>query len=455
LNRSLRGRLLAILSVTVLLAWLATAFFSYLDAKREIGAMLDAQLAESAVLLLALVGHAPGAEAVPALQEGPGGGVLYQVWAGERLLLRSPSAPAAPLSAAWQGYSDVVYEGARWRVFVTGDAPSGLSVQIAQSEAIRAALAESVASHLMHPLVIALPVLAVLIWLSVGWGLAPLGRLARELASREAENLEPLSARGVPREVLPLTESLNALFARITDLLERERRFTADAAHELRTPLAAIQTHAEVALAARSDEERRCALANVVRGIDRAARLVEQLLILARLDPQRAAAPADAVRLQSIAAQCIAEAASAAAEKGVDLGLVGGESEDDVIAGHADLLGILVRNLVDNAVRYSPRGGQVDVTVRREAGRLVLSVADAGIGIPPEERGRVLERFYRVLGSGEEGSGLGLSIVARVAALHDASIEFGEGLGGRGLTVRVAFPLAERASLKVPLSGAF
>ncbi|MCC6656772.1 MAG: hypothetical protein IT512_01160, partial [Rhodocyclaceae bacterium] len=286
----------------------------------------------------------------------------------------------------------------------------------------------------------ALPALALLVWLAVGAGLAPLAGVAREVARRDPDNLAPLDPGRSPREVLPLVAALNALFGRLKDSLEQERRFTADAAHELRTPLAAVKTQAQVALGATGEAERSRALANVVAGTDRASRLVEQLLVLARLDPQTALPTGQPVDLHELARQGVAELAPAAAAKGVEMGLAPGEATP--VAGDAVLLAVLLRNLLDNAVRYTPSGGEVEVSVGRTSGGASLAVVDSGPGIPEAERGKVCERFHRLLGSGEDGSGLGLSIVRRIADLHRATVVLGEGPGGRGLRVEVTFPAA-------------
>jgi two-component system sensor histidine kinase QseC len=235
---------------------------------------------------------------------------------------------------------------------------------------------------------------------------------------------------------VPLVEGLNRLLARVSASLDNERRFTADAAHELRTPLAAIKTQAQVARGAATDDARLRALDNVVTGCDRAAHLVQQLLTLARLEPEQTRSR-ERCDLRDIAAATIAELAPAAIAKGVDIQL-----EDGVpvaVPCESALVGILMRNLIDNAVRYSLSGGVVRIEVVETAGGAEFSVADQGPGIAPEQREQVWERFYRVLGSGETGSGLGLSIVKRIADLHGAETTLGEGVGGKGTRVTVAF----------------
>ena len=441
---SLRRRLLALLSSTVLLAWAATALFSYFDARHEIGEMLDAHLAQSAGLIAAQLEHE--------IDNGSGGTVprqysqerkiAFQVWDRSKALrLRSASAPGTRLSGRDEGFADAVIDGKRWRVYSRRDESGRYVVQVGERYALRDELAESVAGHLMHPLAVALPVLALLIWFAVGAGLAPLGRLAAEVGRRAPDNLAPLEESNTPREVRPLLAALNTLFARVGASFEQERRFTADAAHELRTPLAAVKTQAQVAQGAIDAQERERALAQVVAGADRAAHLVEQLLMLARLDPQTALAQARPVSLRALAEECVAAQAPAAVRKNVETGVVAGD--EGRVAGDGTLLAVLLRNLVDNAARYTPPGGAIEVSVSRVEGTVFLCVTDSGPGIPEAERSRVFERFYRVLDSGEEGSGLGLSIVKRIADLHRARIVLDAGPGGRGLRVSVAFPAAE------------
>ncbi|MEZ5614185.1 MAG: ATP-binding protein [Rhodocyclaceae bacterium] len=438
---SLRRRLLVLLLGTVLAAWLATALFTYFDARHEIGEMLDTHLAQSAGLIAAQLEHEiedDREEAVPR-QYKYERKIAFQVWDRKgRLLLRSASAPESRLQSRPEGYGDAVIDGKRWRIFSRWDERRHYLVQVGERYEFREELAQSVAGHLLHPLYFALPALALLIWLAVGAGLAPLAGVAREVARRAPDNLAPLDAGRSPREVLPLVGALNALFARLKDSLEQERRFTADAAHELRTPLAAVKTQAQVALGARDEAERGRALENVVAGADRAARLTEQLLVLARLDPQTALAPGQRVDLQALAEQGVAETASAAAAKSVELGLAAGAAAP--VPGDAVLLAVLLRNLLDNAVRYTPPGGEAEVSVQSVPDAVLLTVTDNGPGIPPDERASAFERFRRVLGSGEEGSGLGLSIVRRIADLHRAAVSLETGPGGRGLKVEVRFP---------------
>lgn len=439
-SASLRRRLLVWLMGATLLAWSAALFLSYRGASHEIDEVLDAHLAQSAALLMAQLAHEPeeiDTEHVPVLHR-HGRYVVFQIWdAAGRLHLHSANAPDVPLCPPRAGYADCITDGTRWRVFSAWNGDRSLLVQVGEDAGVRAEAARKVAAGLLRPLLIALPVLALIILWGVRQGLRPLARLGREVERRDPANLEPLPGPA-PAEVAPLVAALNGLFARMRTLLENERRFTADAAHELRTPLAAIRTQAQVARAAGGEAERLHALDRVVAGCDRAAHLVEQLLLLARLE---AGPPASLVLcpLRALAAQAIADVAAEAVRKGVELELA--EGPEIEVRGASEPLRILMRNLIDNAVRYSPSGSQVRVLVARQASEAVFSVTDEGPGIPPAQRAAVWQRFHRVLGSGEAGSGLGLSIVQRIAELHGARTSMEDGPGGRGLRVAVAFPL--------------
>lgn len=441
MRTSLRRRLMGLLSGAVLLAWLATAWFSYSDARAQIGAMLDGQLRLSAELIAQQLGAEVGQSgAAPlSLRGGPDARMAYQVWDRHAVLRqRSANAPQTRLSTLDLGFFEIDLEGQRWRVYSHAVPDGRYVVQVAERHTLRDELAQSVANHLLHPLAVALPVLGLLIWLSVTAGLLPLGAVATQVQRRAPDNLAPLPDHAVPREVAPLVDALNALFERLRTSFEQERRFTADAAHELRTPLAALKTQAQVAQAAASQQELRRALDQIVVGADRATHLVEQLLMLARLDPQASLPAAEPLSLPQLARACIAQLASMAADRDVDLAQEA--PQEAMIRGDATLLAVLLRNLLDNAIRHAPAGTEVEVTVAPAPSGVSLRVRDQGPGIAEHERQRVLDRFYRVDGVSGEGSGLGLSIVRRIVELHGATMSLKPGVAGRGLTVEVLFP---------------
>jgi len=453
---SVKRRLLFMLLAAVTAAWLITVLMSYRDARRQVDALLDAHLAQSAALLAAQVG-----EEFHERDEGEEEGeeidaddlthlhqysrqVVFQIWQdGRQLLLHSANAPRERLAAQEKGFSDAVHDGERWRVFSLWSGAGRPLIQVGERHEVRDRIVGSITRHLLQPLLIALPGLAVLIWLGVTRALKPLTVLSAQITQRDSENLTPLEATEAPVEVAPLVESLNRLFARVRASLDDERRFTADAAHELRTPLAALKVQAQVAQAATTDSERRRALDNVIVGCDRAAHLVEQLLTLARLEPGRPGGHWQRCDLRALAAATLAELAPLALRKHIELELDPGPPAP--VDGNPDLLRILLRNLVDNAVRYSPNSRVVRLVVTPERTRVALSVTDQGPGLAPEEREKVWRRFYRILGSGETGSGLGLSIVKRITDVHQATVSLDEGDHGQGLRVTVIFRHPEPA----------
>jgi two-component system sensor histidine kinase QseC len=291
------------------------------------------------------------------------------------------------------------------------------------------------------PMAGALPLLALAIWWAVRRGTAPLRSLSRTLAERPPQALAPVQLDDAPAEMQPLVAALNQLLERIGAMVAAERRFTADAAHELRTPIAAIRTQAQVALAEADDDARRHALRATLAGCDRATRLVEQLLTLSRLEAG-AAPPLAPVDLGALAQRVVAELAPGAIARGQTLGL---DLPPDTlrVPGNDTLLGALLRNLVDNALRYSPAGAEVRVAVAQAAGQVQLLVDDSGPGLAEAEQARLGERFFRVLGSGQSGSGLGWSIVRRIAAAHGATVAVGRSAALGGLAVTVGWPAGD------------
>lgn len=298
----------------------------------------------------------------------------------------------------------------------------------------RTGLAGKITFLALFPLLLILPILAGLLWWVIAASLRPLVRLTQAVASRQPDNLAPLDV-AAPSEVVPLIERLNHLFARTGKLIENERRFTADAAHELRTPIAAIKAQLQVTKGAQDTVGQQHALDNAIQGCNRATHLIEQLLTLARLESANTSSLQDC-SLPILAAEVIADMAPDALAAGVSLELL--ESENITVKGLPALLQIMLRNLLDNAVRYTPAGTQVQVAVFRKQGKAVLSVTDNGPGLPAEELANITRRFYRALGTGAEGSGLGLSIVQRIAEIHRAELQFES--AGQGLSILVEFP---------------
>lgn len=446
---SLRMRLLFILLVTGMSILGATLTLSYQDARHELDEIFDAQLAGSARMLLAQATHELNeageepSDLEAELQHHPyERHVTFQIWSeeGELLFRSSPSTPQEPLSLLDQGFSSRELNGEPWRIFARWDRHHRLQIHLGQKEHVRQELATAVTRHVWLPLMVGLPLLGLFTWLGLGVGLRPLARLTGEITRRSPDRLEPLVTGPLPPELSPVVEALNALLARLQRALSAERQFTSDAAHELRTPLAGLKMQAQLAQRADSGELRAKALEGVLSAVDRMTHLVSQLLTLARLDPEASARPTGICSLKAVAEAVVAELAPSAFDRGLELSLEG-EAEGQV-SGDEALLRVLLRNLVDNAIRYSPPEGRIQVEVLEEPERVGWRVMDQGPGIPLEERVRVLDRFYRVPGTGADGSGLGLAIVRRVVELHGATLILGDAEGSQGLSVEVWLPRA-------------
>lgn len=439
--RSLRRRLLVTLLAAVATVTLAAAFFVYRLARQEIDAIFDYHLRQIA---LTLRDRAPG----PGEVAGGAGGAfdfVIQIWDrdGTRLYLSKPGT-GLPENAAL-GFATVPSRAGDWRVYSADLA--GLIIQVAQPLRVRQELAVAAAWRTLAPVLLIVPLLALLVWNIVGRALAPLNRLAREVGSRTPAALEPIPEAGAPEEAVPLVHSLNELLGRLGGALVAQRAFVADAAHELRTPLAALELQAQLVARAPDAAERAAALAELRAGLWRMTHVVQQLLTLARAEPDAAAAFAgESVSLSELVAQTIADHALLAEAKRIDLGAAR-VADDAVVQGDPAALRTLLANLVDNAIRHSPEGGRVDVDAGLLAGRPYLEVSDHGPGIREAERERVFDRFYRRGGGSDSGSGLGLAIVKAIAERHAASVALGDTPGG-GLTVRVEFSV--RSELQKP-----
>ena len=432
---SLRARLLAWLLAGVVLVGAAGGWIVYRNALSEADAFFDYHLRQTALILrdqpveYLLAPQFPPADAAYDF--------VVQVWSldGVRVYLSRPHAVLPQITTL--GFATVATSEGRWRVF--GVQALTKVIQVAQPMSVRQQRAAELALQTLKPFALLLPVLALLIWLAVGHALEPLQRLTALVKARRVNALESLPDTRLPDEVQPLIGALNDLLARLRAALERERAFMADAAHELRTPLTALHLQTGMLARASGDAERAAAMETLSAGVQRAIRLVEQMLALARQEP-RAEAQRVAVRLDDLAREIVAELVPLADAGRIDLGVSAAQPAS--VHGEPDALRTLLRNLVDNAVRYTPAGGRVDVAVEEASDTrgARLTVSDDGAGIPPAERERVFDRFYRRAGTAPAGSGLGLSIVKTIAESHGASISLAEGPSGKGLTVTVSFP---------------
>ena len=363
----------------------------------------------------------------------------YQLWRRDgSLLFRSDNAPLTRM-AAQTGFSDTWdAQGAGWRNYHVFDTNHGVRMIVSEPHTWRTQLARSMIIHAATPLALGLPVLFLLLWFSIRRGLRPLAALSQEIIKRQPDNLTLIDARQVPDEVKPIVTALNDLLTRMAQTLEHERQFTDDAAHQLRTPLAAIQALLYTARHTAAEAPHQLALEQMQSSVARGIRSVNQLLALARLDPRQDQPAFSIVNLEEIAEKVCSELAPLALQRDQTLELLA-EPGLPRISGNADMLSMLISNLVDNAIHYTPPGGQITVRIEPDGGRLRLSVSDDGPGIAPELRQRVFVRFYRVASQSQPGTGLGLSICQRIAERHRASVTLTDGLQGRGLTVQVRF----------------
>ena len=439
---SLHNRLLVLVLGALSLAWVAVAIATYLDARVHTGRMLDAQLVEYSEVLGAIASHEALEIAGTTTRHDPAyvQSCTYQVYGLDgSLLMRSHDAPNGALAAA-EGFSDVRSAGIDWRAYRRTDPADGLVIIVAHGSAEREQLVRDLALRLVVPLAIGLPTLAIALWLAVTRALRPLEQLAGQVRGRQADHLAPIDARGAPAEVEPLVAATNQLFARLERSFDNERRFTGDAAHELRTPLAALRTHAEVALTTAHDGRRRRALGQVVEGVERATRLVDQMLALARMDaahPQPLTAEVD---LRGVCEEAVQDASAAAAARGIALRL---EAPVEVrVRGDRTMLLALLRNLIENAVRFAPDSGTVRVTALGQGSSALLAVEDDGPGLPAELRGRIFDRFFRGPDGRGAGSGLGLSIARRIVELHGGTVGAFSSPALGGLRVEAKFRLA-------------
>lgn len=419
--------------------WVVLSVVAWREAVSEGDELFDAHLAQTAALLAVL--SSDGSDEIP--EELPSHRyarkVAFQIWTDKgKLLARSTTAPKDALTDHAKGFSDRRIDGRSWRVYSLRDTRHGHLILVAETLEARHAIGTELAKHLITPLAVALPLLAMGLVLLMRHRFQPLRRLAMFIGQRSPERLEPIGLGDVPGELRPIIEQTNRLLQRVDASIEQERRFTADAAHEIRTPLAAIRTHAQVAIAATDDAERSHALSLVVQASDRATHLLGQLLTMARLDSVSLASGFVLCDLRAIAVDVIAELTPQALAKNVECILDEGSAL--WVKGDPTLLAVLLRNLIDNAIRYSPPATVVFVGIRQDGKQIRLTVTDQGPGIPAAERERVLSRFTRLAGSTAPGSGLGLSIALRIAELHHASLVLADGPAQYGLSVSLLLP---------------
>ncbi|WHZ10676.1 MAG: Sensory histidine kinase QseC [Burkholderiaceae bacterium] len=433
---SLRRRLLGFLLLAILLASVLQAVSAYRGALRQADAMFDYHLQQIARSLRS------GLPIVPALTEGADGGFDFyvQIWGPNGAQIFS-SAPSALPPRAVLGFSDVTVNGTKYRVYSLQTPLQ--TVQIAQNMSARLARARALAAHAVLPTVLMAPLLMLVVWWVVRRSLAPVERTRRQVAGRSAGDLSPLPGAGLPVEVRPLVDEFNQLLARVHASLAAQSQFVANAAHELRSPLTALKLQAQALRRGADDSGREAAMARLNQGIDRAIRLVEQLLVLAREEAGSGHLGAsERMNLQDVVQFAVADMLAPAQARRIDLGVA--DNAPAWVLGQPEALRILLRNLLDNALKYTPAGGRVDVALQNTGAQALLLVEDSGPGIAPADRAQVFERFFRADHDAKVlGSGLGLAIVKTIAERHHATLELASSERLAGLQVEVRFALAD------------
>lgn len=453
---SIRIRLFAILLATTGAVWLFAAAWIYASTQAEVERVLDARLMEAARMVSSLItdhridpaaaASAATASAPPAPFEQAGGGysrqLSCQIWSLQgSLVSRSESAPATSLASHTDGFEETEIEGERWRVYAVVNPTLGVRVLVGDSLEIRDRLIGDVIKGLLLPGIVILPVLAALIWLSVGRGLAPLTRIAEGLAGRSASELHPVDAGSVPREVRPVIRALNSLFGRVAEARDRERSFTAYAAHELKTPLAGLKTQAQVALRTDEPSVQRDALSRISTSVDRTNRMVRQLIDLAAVDASQDVTSDEEVDIAVLVGEVAWELENqlAANDVHVAMELSDQAQPPTVIRGDRILVRLVLRNLLENAIQHSPKAGEVRCRVLARTNEVCVEILDQGPGIKQEDEKRVTERFFRGSKAHGHGSGLGLSIVQMALARLGGSLTFER--GARWFVARASFPI--------------
>lgn len=443
--RSIRHFLLISLLVSITIASSITAVGNYLLDKQIIQPYLDHQLIKIFEFLEVLDQAPHKSKSIQERiiknikQTDKVRSLLFQIWSpNHTLVIDSPSSFAKSFRDSPPGFSNMQINGNDWRVYSEIDAETNNKIVVAELQEIRNQLADDITENNAYILLVTYPIFGILIWIIVGIALRSITRVSNEISNRALTFLEPVNLTNIPVEIKPLVDELNQLFVRLKLAFDRNKRFAGDAAHELRTPLAALKTQAQVALKSENTTERSNALLKVIQGVDRSTHIVAQLLTLSRLNQEDALNDIKWVDLHKLAAEIIAYLVPVALEKQIEIELAP-EPVDSIILGNDIALGILIRNIVDNAIRYTPQNGEVKIQIITHPHHVILRVTDSGPGVPVELRERIFERFYRILGTTAPGSGLGLAIVSQIAELHHAHISLNTPSSGIGLQFDVAF----------------
>lgn len=460
--KAIRSFLLMAVSLMVILVLLLSSWLSFYKAQYEVDELFDAELAQTSRILRSTMAVASDPDRLNDPQvstvvsthdwagQKTGAGtveeertvfghsyerkIMFRVQQQERVVLASDNSPLSGDMPLQAGYQFIRTDGHDWHLFTLVDDDTFYTV--GERSDVREELIRKIAFSNLYPTLLGLPVLLLLVAVVLRRGLRPLAQLDQHIRERDKDNLDPIPLTSTPEEISPIVDSLNGLLMRLRRSLDSERRFTATASHEMRTPIAVLKINVQNALKTPDGAERTALLHDLDAGVDRAGRLINQLLALYRLEQDDQGFVMTEVDVLPVLREEIASLYPLALDKRQSLELVC-EEETMVIRTALQIFPLLIRNLVDNAIKYSPRGGRILVSVRRVGGQVRLQVEDSGPGVPVAERQKILMRFYRAQSATATGSGLGLAIVARVVELLHGSIEIGSSNGLAGLSVTV------------------
>jgi len=462
---SIKYHLMLRLFIASLLIVGGGTWLGYEDTQHETRELFDAQLARSARLILSMVQADQGRSDFSNIQKyldensplhveidhgdeanhdlEPGHiyetKLAFQIWDGlGNLVLKSQNAPISPMTSIQSGFDNKSFLGQDWRVFSLHSSKPHYQCITAERVDVRNDLIDKLSSDLLLLLITLSPVLSVVMWFAINQGLLPLQNLASQIGRRDASNLDAVSETHVPTEIKTIAGALNSLLLRLSLALDREKRITSDAAHELRTPLAAVKLHAELAQKASNKNDRVNAIHHVLQGIDRTTHLVDQLLALAKLEPESFSKNLDLLNLNHMVIAEAALLAPIAGKKNIELAI--NDSDEAFIKADSTSLHLLIRNILSNAINYTQDNGNIEISIISTTESIDLIIEDNGPGIPAEQRERVFERFYRMENHDRPGCGIGLSIAMRVAELHNAKLQLGTPNEGTGLVVTISFP---------------
>lgn len=440
---SLRMRLLRMLVLPLTGAFLFIGAASYYSSYHEAEEIYDAQLTHFAKVLFSLTIQDIASGKIAIKRINTDGGLdlheyeknfAYRVWLANRLILYSSNSEDFGPATQSEGFTERMIGESRWRFFVLLNGP--VRIEVAERYEIREDLIEHIIGGIFLPQLLIIPLFGLIIWLGVARGITPLDTLSNIIRNRDPNKLTPISAPIIPKEITPVLDAINDLMKRTAHVLEHEKQFSNYAAHELRTPLAALKTQLQVALRTKDEQKARQLFEEMLPATERMQNLVDQLLTFVRV--QRTDSTFGALDFSALCEKAMREAAAIATKTHRSL-------ECDIapaiqLHGNEEMLAAMLRNLLDNALKYTRTNGHVLLTLSSSGAGIRLTVQDDGIGLPDKDRERIFDSFYRAADTHAEGSGLGLTIVKWVAEAHHATLSITTGINGKGACFEVLFP---------------